>query len=156
MIGAAKPGSMGAIGAILMGMVSNIGVLATAWFALGPLFESIYMPAGAPGVEAGVYLLAPQGGGDVAPVISPGLAFGAVACVLVAAFIGGTVSAELASAQPMLVGVLSCMPLAIAMVFSESLGVGDGGLSWAAALGSLAAAALGALAARRRGVGPER
>lgn len=155
MIGTAKHGDMGAIGAILMGMVSNIGVLVIAWLALGPLMESIYMPAGATGVGGQVYLLAPQGGGGVAPVISPGLAFAAVACVLVASFIGGAVSAELASAQPMLVGVLSCVPLAIAMVVSASLGIGDDGLSWAAASASLLTAALGALVARRRRVGTE-
>lgn len=144
---------MGVIGATLMGMVSNIGVLLFAWFALGPLIESIYMPAGA---TARLYILAPQGGGDFAPVIPPGLAFAAVACLLVAAFIGGMVSAELASAQPMLVGVLSCLPLAIALVDHESLGIGDDGLSAAVAAASLLAAALGALVAKRRRVGPER
>lgn len=141
---------MGVIGAILMGMVSNVGVLVIAWFALWPLIESIFMPAGATGVVGQVYLLTPQGGGNVSPVVSSELAFAAVACVLVAGFVGGTVSAELASTQPMLVGVLSCVPLAIAMLVFDSLGIGDDSLSWTAASTSLVAAALGAMVAKRR------
>jgi hypothetical protein len=152
-IGAAKHGDMGAIGAILMGMVSNIGVLVIAWLALGSIVETLSLPPAQHGGRGQLYLVVPQGGGDATPDALPGLAFGLVACVLVGAFVGGAVSAELAKARPILIGMMSCSPLAVAMVPFGGALLGDDGLSWLAAGASPVMAGLGALVARGGWIG---
>jgi hypothetical protein len=144
---------MGAIGAVLMGMVSNIGILAIAWFALGPIVEPPSLPPAQHGGRGQLYLVVPQGGGDVTSDAISGLALGLVACVLVGAFVGGAISAELAKERPILIGILSCLPVAIAMVPFGGAVSGDDGLPWLAAFASPVVAALGALVARSGWIG---
>jgi hypothetical protein len=130
-------------------VIANFLGLTLIGLVVRPIAEWWFSWPAADGGGAQTYLLLPSDNGDVEPGFLLGLLLTAVVPALAGAFAGGATSARLAKTRPILIGVISALPVAVALVAYGEYAPGGEAISWMVSLLSPVVAALGVVVMRR-------